>query len=260
MKSKRQAFSPSNHSMKIIEACAKDLSPDDPSLSEWHQSYASNQKTRIALDLDIVEEKIPVGGRILECGSIPLLMTMALSKCGYHVTGCDIAPQRYSSAIQSTGLDVIRCNIETERLPFTDEVFDAVVFNELFEHLRINPVFTLSEVRRVIKPDGTLILTTPNLKSLGGMINYLFRDRNFSSSGNLYEEYQKLETLGHMGHVREYTRTEIIGFLQNLDFVIKEVICRGRYHVNLAQIMIRLIPALSPFITYIAVKPPNQEV
>jgi len=260
MKSKRQAFSPSKHSMRIIEACAKDLSPDGRSLSEWHKSYISNQKIRIALDLDIVEEKVSVGGRVLECGSIPLLLTMALSKCGYHVTGCDIAPGRYASTIQSTGLHVIQCDIETEKLPFEDNAFDAVVFNELLEHLRINPIFTLSEVWRVMKPTGTLILTTPNLKSMGGMINYLFRNRGFSSSGNLYEEYQKLETLGHMGHVREYTRTEIIEFLHNMGFVIKEVICRGRYHVKPAQIIIRLIPALSPFITYIAAKPPNEEV
>lgn len=254
MKSERQAFCPSTDSLQIIEACAKDLLPEDQTLSEWHKSYVSNHKLRIALDLDIVRNKVPGNSSILELGSIPLLLTTALSKCNYNVTGCDIAPQRYSSTIRATGLNVVKCDIETEELPFADNSFDAVVFNELFEHLRINPIFTLSEVLRVIKPRGTLMLSSPNLKSLGGIKNFLFKNKAFSCSGNIYTEYQKLDNLGHMGHVREYTTTEVIEFLQNIGFSIIGVIYRGRYNTNLKQILIRLIPSLSPFVSYIATK------
>jgi len=233
----------------------KELLPEDQTLSEWHKSYIANHKLRIALDLDIVRDKVPSNRSILELGSIPLLLTMALSKCNYNITGCDIAPQRYSSTIRATGLNVVRCNIETEELPFTDNSFDAIVFNELFEHLRINPIFTLSEVLRVMKPSGTLMLSSPNLKSLGGIKNFLFKNKAFSCSGNIYAEYQKLENLGHMGHVREYTTTEVIEFLQNIGFTITGVIYRGHYTSSLTQILIRSIPSLSPFVSYIATKP-----
>lgn len=254
MKSERQAFHPSAGSLQIIEACASQLSPEDQTLFDWHKSYVSNHKLRIALDLDIVRSQVAGKDSILELGSIPLLLTTALSKCNYNVTGCDIAPQRYSSTIRATGLNVVKCDVETEELPFADDTFDAVVFNELFEHLRINPIFTLSEVLRVMKPGGTLMLSSPNLKSLGGIKNFLLKNKAFSCSGNIYAEYRKLDNLGHMGHVREYTTTEVIEFLQNVGFVIKGVIYRGRYNGNLAQVIIRSIPSLSPFVSYVATK------
>lgn len=255
MKIEHQAFHPTGSSLQIIESCAKDLLPEDKTLVEWHNAYVANHKLRIAQDLDIARDKVPANSNVLEMGSIPLLFTLALAKCHYTVTGCDIAPERYSSTIQSTGLDIAKCDIEKEPLPFPDNSFDAVVFNELFEHLRINPIFTLSEVLRVMKPNSVLMLSSPNLKSLGGIKNYLFRDRAFSCSGNIYAEYMKLKQLGHMGHVREYTKTEVVEFMKNVGFSVTEIIYRGRYGTNAAQLLIRVFPSLRPFISYVATKP-----
>ena len=258
MKSKRQAFSPSMESLKTIEACASDLSPEGQKLSEWHNSYVSNHKSRIALDLDIVKEQVAQNAKILEFGSIPLLFTTALSKSNYNVTGCDIAPERYASTINKTGINVVKCNIETEKLPFQDNAFDAVVFNELFEHLRINPIFTLSEVFRIMKPNASLTLSSPNLRSLRGIINFLIRNRAHSCSGDIYAEYQKLEKLGHMGHVREYTTKEVVEFLENIGFNVTKIIYRGGYDTKISQLIIKSIPHLSPFVSYIAKKPEQQ--
>lgn len=255
MKSERQAFSPSLESMKAIDASASEVSPEEGTLLEWHNSYVSNHKSRIALDLDIVKEHVMQGAEVLEFGSIPLLFTEALSKSNYNVTGCDIAPERYASTIKKTGINVVKCNIETERLPFPDNSFDAVVFNELFEHLRINLVFTLSEVFRVLKPKASLMLSSPNLRSLRGMINFLIRNRSHSCSGNIYAEYKKLEKLGHMGHVREYTTKEVVEFLENIGFDVTKIIYRGGYDKKTSLLIIRLIPSLSPFVSYIANKP-----
>ncbi|MDB6011656.1 MAG: hypothetical protein JWL65_3906 [Gammaproteobacteria bacterium] len=106
---------------------------------------------------------------------------------------------------------------------FADESFDVVVFHELFEHLRINPVFTLTEVLWVIKPNGILTPSTPNLRSLDGIRNFLFRDRAFSCAPSIYLEYEKLQTIGHTGHVREYTWTEVVEFLQTIGFVVGHI-------------------------------------
>lgn len=146
--------------------------------------------------------------------------------------------------------------METEKLPFDDGSFDAVVFNELLEHLRINPIFTLSEVLRVMKPDGILTLSTPNLRSLDGVRNFLLHDRAFSCTAGIYFEYKKLETIGHMGHVREYTRTEVVEFLQTVGFTVTAVIYRGGYRHPLKRSLIGLMPSFSPFVSYIARKPP----
>ncbi len=255
MKTLREAFTPTADSRQIVEACARRLAPEDAALAEWHRAYVETHASRIAHDLDIVRQTLQQKSEILEIGSVPLLFTLALAQSGYTVTGCDLAPERYASALRATGLHVVKCDIETEPLPFPDGRFDAVVFNELFEHLRIDPVFTLRETLRVLKAGGILLLSSPNLKSLEGIVNYLIRDRAYSCSGDPYVEYEKLKSLGHMGHVREYTRTEVVAFLERIGFSVDSLVYRGRYGSNLKQLVIRILPRLSPFISYIATRP-----
>ena len=43
-----------------------------------------------------------------------------------------------------------------------------MLFNEVFEHLRINLVFTMTEVHRVLEPNGVLMLSTSNPTSWKG--------------------------------------------------------------------------------------------
>jgi SAM-dependent methyltransferase len=250
-----QSFYPSKESLAIIEDWATQLSPEDQDLCKWHDSYVSTHKLRIALDLDIVNEHVNQGSSVLEFGSVPPLFTAALSSSNYDVAGIDIAPERYKSTIEKLGINVYKCDIELEKLPFDDNSFDAIVFNELFEHLRINPIFTLSEVLRVLKPEGILLLSSPNLRSLNGIYNFLLRNRAYSCSGDTYAEYQKLEKLGHMGHVREYTTTEIIEFLKNVGFVVTTIIYRGRFNTDFKQLLARLFPSLRPFASYVSKKP-----
>jgi SAM-dependent methyltransferase len=46
------------------------------------------------------------------------------------------------------------------RLPFGDEAFDVVLCAEVLEHMH-TPALALREMRRVLKADGKLLLTTP---------------------------------------------------------------------------------------------------
>src|SRR5262249_49789596 len=143
---------------------------------------------------------------------------------------------------------------EHSPLPFDDDAFNVVVFNEVFEHLRINPIFTLGEVRRVLKPGGRVLLATPNLRSANGLGNFLLRGRAMSCGGGLFYEYQKLCNLGHMGHVREYTTREVIEFLTAIGFRVEEITYRGVVAGIPNWIIINLVPALRPFVSYRAVK------
>lgn len=58
------------------------------------------------------------------------------------------------------------------RLPFPDASFDIVLCVEGVEHVQ-NRHATLAEFRRVLKPGGRLLLTTPNLLSLRARFAYL---------------------------------------------------------------------------------------
>jgi len=240
---------------RLIAACARELAPDEPSLAAWHRGYVEDHSARIALDLDLTQQFVRPGSAVLELGSIPLLFTAALARSGYQVTGCDVGPERYSEALRKLALNVLKCDIETQRLPFEDNCFDAVVFNELFEHLRINPIFTLREVLRVLRPGGRLLLSTPNLRSFYGIVNFLVKGKAYSCCSDIFNEYMKLELIGHMGHVREYTTREVIGFLRRVGFVPTDVIYRGQLHSRLTRLLGSLVPGLRPFVSYIAQKP-----
>jgi ubiquinone/menaquinone biosynthesis C-methylase UbiE len=48
-----------------------------------------------------------------------------------------------------------------ERLPFCDNEFDLLWCSEVIEHL-LDPAFTIQEFKRVLKPGGKLLMTTPN--------------------------------------------------------------------------------------------------
>jgi 2-polyprenyl-3-methyl-5-hydroxy-6-metoxy-1,4-benzoquinol methylase len=156
-----EKFDPPTQELATVVSCAERIHPDAEQMAEWFQDYVQSQKNRIAFDLKVVDEQCEKGAAIIEFGAVPLLLTASLARLGYSVTGIDIAPDRFSDSIRNIGLKVIKCDIETEALPFHDSQFDVALFNELFEHLRINPIFTMREVNRVLKPGGLLFLSTP---------------------------------------------------------------------------------------------------
>jgi len=102
---------------------------------------------QIALEL-IPEGK---GSSALDVGARAGVQTEWLKQRGYQVTSIDVEPQ-FEGCLQVDA---------NERLPFADKSFDLVWCSEVIEHLR-DPAFALSELRRVAKPGGLLVLTTPN--------------------------------------------------------------------------------------------------
>jgi SAM-dependent methyltransferase len=60
----------------------------------------------------------------------------------------------------------------TRGLPYPDESFDLVVLTEVIEHLE-NHRTALSEVARVLRPGGRLILTTPNIMRLDSRLSFM---------------------------------------------------------------------------------------
>lgn len=255
MHTENEQHEPKLETLNLVESCIDNIKADKAGLVEWFDTYALYHKKRIAFDIDIILNNLSPQTSVLEFGSVPLLFTSALKKSGYNVHGIDIAPERFASSIKQLELTVLKCDIENEKLPINDNTYDAVVFNELFEHLRINPIFTMSEVLRVLKPGGVLFLSSPNLRSFDGIINFLFKKQAYSCSGGIYNEYEKLEKLGHMGHVREYTSTEVIQFLRKIGFIGEKIIYRGKLSSKTGNFIAKIHPSFRPFISYVFRKP-----
>jgi SAM-dependent methyltransferase len=62
---------------------------------------------------------------------------------------------------KSQGLDVFL--FENGRLAFEDNSFDGVVLDNVLEHIE-NPTTILSEINRVLRKNGTLIIGVPGIK------------------------------------------------------------------------------------------------
>lgn len=251
----REPFTPKAEQCDVVRRCAERINPDNPELDAWYREYVEKQSLRISFDLDLVRRHAPQGAAVVEFGALPLLLTAPLQEAGYNLQAVDIGPERFSKSIAKLGLAVTRCDIERETLPFDDDSFDLAVFNELFEHLRINPIHTMREVRRVLKPGGMLMLSSPNMRSLAGIGNFLIKNECYSCAPDPFEQYSRLERLGHMGHVREYTTRELASFLTRVGFEVREIVYRGTFGKAWADALCRVANPLRPLASYIAVKP-----
>jgi SAM-dependent methyltransferase len=114
-------------------------------------------------------ESIPYRGegRILDvgCGSGKLLAD--LREQGWQVYGVDFSPVAVEYAKNQNGLDVRLGDLF--QAGYQDGFFDVVMFNHSLEHV-YNPLETLKEARRVLKPGGHLLISIPNAGGLEAKI------------------------------------------------------------------------------------------
>jgi SAM-dependent methyltransferase len=240
-----------------LDAIFKDINSDidliDDSLRAWSHTYLRGHRKRYIYDFKVIDS-LYQAGKILEIGSMPFHFTLLLKKAGYPVTGLDVSPERASRLISKNDLEVFKCDVEKDKIPFPDNNFSVIIFSEIFEHLRINPIATLKEINRVLKPGGKLVLTTPNLYALGNVWWFL-TGRSIDSSP--YSQYLKLESLGHMGHVRVYSAKEVNEFLVNTGFKIDAVKYRyfkTRGKLMLFNVVYKLFARLRPHLIVLAEK------
>ena len=143
---------------------------DDPN----EQSYFSTHLERYLATLDLIPYSTP-GQRLLELGAAYHHLTPALARWkGYRDIHCsDIwegEPERWRRITSRDGQEqfwfpVRNFDVEQAPWPYGDEEFDVVLLCEMLEHLVADPMQVLSEINRLLKPEGTILLTTPNLAS-----------------------------------------------------------------------------------------------
>jgi SAM-dependent methyltransferase len=177
------------------------------------KNYANDDFRRFIYTLGLVPE-VP-GHRILELGANPYFTTTLLQKfrqAELHLANFFEAGKepegKQSVTIHQTG-EIVNYsykhfNVEEDEFPYVDDMFDVVLFCEILEHLLKDPVHALAEIRRVIKPGGTLIVTTPNVVRLENV-------RKMIAGENIYDPYSGYGPYGR--HNREYTQQDLFSLL-----------------------------------------------
>jgi 2-polyprenyl-3-methyl-5-hydroxy-6-metoxy-1,4-benzoquinol methylase len=103
-------------------------------------------------------------GKVLDIGCGPGYFLLILKKLGFETYG--IEP---SEKAASFGREKLRLDIKTGTLldhKFPDNYFHFITMNHVLEHLH-NPVEVLSEAKRILHPDGMIMIRTPNMDSYG---------------------------------------------------------------------------------------------
>jgi SAM-dependent methyltransferase len=189
------------------------------SRASWYPGYWLREGDRLRDDLDVLMATLKPGGRLLDVGVNPPFMLATMRDLGYDATGVDLQPEVFERVTERFGLDVRTVDIEREPLPFEEGSFDLVYIAEVFEHLRINPIFTARELHRVLRPGGKMLLRTPNLHSLPGIYRFLVKGTAYScASDSVFDQYDMINRLGFFGHIREYTHQELTDFMRRIGF------------------------------------------
>ena len=141
--------------------------------SKGREDYVRTHLTRLVRTLELT----PKGSdddRALEMGAYMHITPALKSKVGYgEVRGSYLGPvgRTDQSRVVSADGEVFEClldlfNAETDPYPYPDDHFATILCCELLEHLEKDPMHLMSEINRVLRPDGHLLLTTPNICSL----------------------------------------------------------------------------------------------
>ncbi|PLX16380.1 MAG: hypothetical protein C0601_10450 [Candidatus Muiribacterium halophilum] len=106
-----------------------------------------------------------------------------------------------------------KLDLEKEEMPFKNKEFDINIGLEIIEHLDYPEQF-LEKNRTVLKDDGSLILSTPNIRFLKWILTLLFKGRfpNTSSDNTFYDS----------GHRKYYTLKDLEILADKTGFYIEE--------------------------------------
>lgn len=189
------------------------------------KAYTETHLSRLEKTLAIT----PRGGpddRILEMGSYLQITPALKSRLGYgEVRGCYYGPAGHveERCIQSSDGEQFHCKIELfdaekDRFPYSDEYFSTVLCCELAEHLTEDPMYMMSEINRILRPGGHLVLTTPNIGSLRAIAAILagYHPGFFPAYIRPRVEGEEPEAR----HNREYTPREVALLFQNSGFEV----------------------------------------
>ena len=129
---------------------------------DWEHGTDSMPKTPVRLAA--IQRKLKQLGiyremKVLDFGCGNASLSRYIPECDYH--GFDLSHKNVKSA---NNPKVIQADYENG-LPYADDSFDLVMMIDVIEHCFIT-CFALEEALRVTKPNGFLMLTTPNLASI----------------------------------------------------------------------------------------------
>jgi 2-polyprenyl-3-methyl-5-hydroxy-6-metoxy-1,4-benzoquinol methylase len=128
--------------------------------------------------LDQLESYADRRGTLLDVGCSAGSFLLAARERGWDVHGIDISPAAVRHASSALDLDARVATLEDA--PFAPRSFDAITIFECIEHM-LQPRDALQAAWRLLKDDGVLLITTPNIDGFVPRVTYLLLGRTIGA-------------------------------------------------------------------------------
>jgi len=184
----------------------------------------SNRKFRLRLaryryQSEALADLLPDGpSRVLDAGCGRGRLPRYWAKWGPEAknvsfTGFDLLPEKLDLA-KNCGYEKLYLQDITQPWQFESGSFDAVVCEQVLEHLDDRALsFALSEMYRVLKPGGAVLIGTPVFKQIEAVFVPIFSPIN--------KLIHKLKDANDPGHEQHLTIGELTARVQNAGFTLK---------------------------------------
>lgn len=149
----------------------------DGNRSDYYRDYwrsAELQMTehlRWKIEVTRSHPRVKSARSVLDVGCGAGLVLEALRSPGTRLCGVEMSAAAARS-LEERGIEGRSVDLETERLPYADGEFDAVLCYDVLEHV-FSPGRLVAEIRRVVRPAGTVLLCVPNTLNLFNRLVFL---------------------------------------------------------------------------------------
>ncbi len=184
------------------------------------------------------------GKRIVDFPSGNGITSRILKEIGAEPIALDLFPEYF----EIKGIECKRVNI-SEGLPLDDEFADGLICQEGIEHFS-DQYGALKEFNRIIKKDGTLLITTPNYSNLKSKLSYLLSESERfekrmppNELDSVWMSEQSITNEIYFGHIFLIGAQKLRTLTKLAGFKVK------KYHFTRAKMSsILLLPLFYPFI------------
>lgn len=160
------------------------------------------------------------------CGDGLATSVAARLNPGHRFVGVDWSQDAIRQS-RARGLTLLQAGVDGRRLPIASEAADVLIMSELIEHL-VDTDSVLDQAWRVLKPGGSLLLSTPNLAAWYNRALLAFGVQPVFSEVSLRGVYGRPGSQV-AGHLHMFTRRAVTGLLAAHGFGAIKV-TGARYH------------------------------
>ena len=171
----------------------------------------------------LVTLKMIEGKDVLDVGCAGGGLCKKIAQKGFNVVGIDVLDESIRVAKEFNNMPNISYEVrDLLKQPFAPESFDCITFLETIEHVE-NPAQFFREFHRILRPNGYLVVSTPNATSLKNMLyalSYRKKEKRNKVAKEISEEPRNTGT--QLEHIYNWDFPTLVRLLDRCGFDLVE--------------------------------------